>query len=126
MNLTDRYTRLLLGTLTLGALLVPATVAGAEPPEDEKAPPPPCQDDCPPDPNPECPEWGLSEECPVIVCYVDDPECPDDEPECPGDEDCPVLCVEDDPDCPPPGEDNDPDPEEPIDPSVPAYPTFTG
>lgn len=117
MTLTDRYTRLLFGTLTLGALLVPATVAGADPIDDEKAPPPPttecpeplatCEICLPGDPcfpvekNPDCPDFPADQECPEVYCIIDDPECPPEETE-------------------------DPDPETPVDEPVPADPNFTG
>ena len=135
MTLTDRLTRVLLSTMTIGAVLLPATVAAAQPapgPGDLTTPTTdPCEDlgTCEPDPDPECPPF-------VATCddITDDPCDPveddcSDEP-CPQDGDCPEPCPEDalcpapDPD-PHPEPEPDPDPES-YDPSVPARPTFTG
>lgn len=110
MDLTDRLTRALLGTLTLGAVLVPAAVAAgaaaAQPvPGGGGELTTPTTDPCgpdgclPPDPEPE-PE----PECPPFVATCGDvtgSQCdPVEEdcspgPECPADADCPDPCAED-------------------------------
>lgn len=134
MFLTDRtarLTRVLVGAMALGAVLVPATVAGAQTPDgggDEITSPTtdPCQvGPClPPEPpEPECPPF-------VATCdeLTSDPCNPAEEDCSPGPE-CP-----DDADCPGPGpEEPEPEPEpevqpepEPVDPAVPADPNFTG
>lgn len=140
---TPLLTRVLLGTLALGAVLVPTAtaaeatgVAGPPPgPTDELQPnPDPCgPDGClPPDPEPE-------PECPPFVATCDDvtsnPCNPIEEdcspgPECPDDADCPEPECPQDAQCPPPPE-PEPEPEvepdpEPVDPSLPADPNFTG
>jgi len=133
---TPLLTRVLLGALALGAVLVPTATADAQPvgPDDELAPPTdPCfPDGClPPDPEPECPPFVAtcgdmtSNPCnPIEEDCSPGPECPDDadcpEPECPQDTLCPVPPPE-----PEPEPEVDPDPE-PVDPSLPADPNFTG
>ncbi|HMG40851.1 MAG TPA: hypothetical protein VK611_05950 [Acidimicrobiales bacterium] len=130
MHLTDRLTRMLLGAMTLGAVLVPATVAAAEPPGPGDLTTPttdPCgPDGClPPEPEPE-------PECPPFVATCDDLTS---NPCDPVEEDCspdPEPCPQDaDADCPDPNPAPEPEPEvgpdpEPVDPSVPADPNFTG
>ena len=127
MDLTRRATRILLGAMTLGAVLVP-TVAAAQPtdPDGELTSPTtnPCEPDgcLPPDPEPE-PE----PECPPFVATCDDltsDPCNPIEEDCSPDEPCPQ-----DADCPAPDPDPEPQPEpqpEPVDPSLPADPNFTG
>lgn len=124
MNLTHRASRVLLGTLTLGAVLVPATIATALEPPDELTTPTtdPCwPDGClPPDPEPECPPFvATCDELTSDLCDPIEEDCSDDPgPECPQDADCPNPNPDPDPQV-------DPDPE-PYDPSVTAQPTFTG
>jgi hypothetical protein len=135
MDLTNRLTRILLGAMTLGVVLVPATVAGAEPPGGDgelttvTTEPDPCfPGPCEP-PEPECPPFVAtcddvtSDPCnPIEEDCSPGPECPQDadcpEPECPQDAVCPDPNPEPEPEV-------DPDPE-PVDPSVPADPNFTG
>ena len=105
MDLSNQLTRVLLGTLTLGAVLVPATLAAAEPPGGPGDLTTPTTDPDPdPDPDPECPPF-------VATCDLTADPCDPVEQDC-GDE---------------PEPDPDPDPEdEPFDEPVPADPTFTG
>jgi len=115
MHLTDRLTRILLGTMTLGAVLVPATVAAAQPPGPDDLTTP-TTDPCGPDGcfPPEPPE----PECPPFVATCDELTS---DPCDPVEENC---SPDPDPD-PDPEPEPEPDPE-PVDPSVPADPNFTG
>jgi hypothetical protein len=125
MHLTDRLTRMLLGTMTLGAVLVPATMAAAEPPGGPGDLTTPTTDPCGPDgclpPEPECPPFvATCDEMTSDPCNPVEEDCsPDPEP-CPQDAVCPDPNPE-----PEPEPEVDPDPE-PVDPSVPADPNFTG
>lgn len=134
MHLTDRLTRILLGTMTLGAVLVPATVAAAQPGPDDLTPPTlePCgPDGClpPPEPEPECPPFvATCEDMTSNPCNPAEEDCSPDP--CPQDAECPDPCPQD-ADCPDPNPEPEPEPEvdpdpEPVDPSVPADPNFTG
>lgn len=124
MNLTDRLTQLMLGTLVAGLTLAPATLAGAQPepggngdltseepcqPDWEPCgPSDPCEEDDECEPPAPCDDVGDGVECPTP------PESCDDEDECPDPE------TDQDPD-------PDPDPQtEPVDPPVVARPNFTG
>lgn len=116
MDLTDRFTRVLLGTLTLGAVLVPATVAAADPPGGPGDLTTPTTDPDPdPDPQPECPPFvATCDELTSDPCEPIEQDCGDDPEPCPQDADCPAP-------------EEDPDPEdEPVDEPVPADPNFTG
>jgi hypothetical protein len=139
MFLTDRLTRVLLGTLTLGAVLVPATVAGAQIPGGGGGhltdnPCNPAEEDCSPDdPEPECPPFVAT--CGDVTnnpCNPIEEDCSPG-PECPQDADCPEPECPQDALCPDPNPEPEPEPEpevhpqpEPVDPAVPADPNFTG
>ena len=120
MELTRRLTQVLLGTMTLGAVLVPATMVAAQPDPDGELTTPttdPCQlDGClppDPDPEPECPPFvAVCDELTSDPCNPIEEDCSPDPDPCPQDTECPV---------PPP----EPEPE-PVDPSLPADPNFTG
>ena len=144
MSLTDRLTRILLGTMTLGAVLVlvPATLAAADPPDGgggggfTTPTTDPCQvGPClPPEPpEPECPPFVAT--CGEVTGNPCDPVEEDCSPgpECPPDADCPEPECPQDALCPDPNPEPEPEPEpevhptpEPVDPSVPAVPNFTG
>jgi hypothetical protein len=143
-------TRVLLGTLALGAVLVPTAAADAQPvgpdmfpgvgalqADDELVPnPDPCgPDGClppepEPEPEPECPPFVFTcEDMSGSQCDPIEEDCSPG-PECPADADCPAPECPQDAQCPPPPEPEpepevDPDPE-PVDPSLPADPNFTG
>jgi hypothetical protein len=127
MHPTHRLTRILLGTMTLGAVLVPAGIAAAQPPGPDDELTTPTSDPCGPDgclppdpepePEPECPPFVAT--CGDLTGSLCDPSEEDCSPgpECPQDADCPVP--------PPPEPEPEVDPE-PVDPSLPAHPNFTG
>lgn len=132
-------TRVLLGAVALGAVLVPTATADAQPvdPTDELHPnPDPCgPDGClppepEPEPDPECPPFvAICGEMTGSQCDPIEEDCSPG-PECPDDADCPEPECPQDAQCPPPPEPEpepevDPDPE-PVDPSLPADPNFTG
>jgi hypothetical protein len=124
LNLTDptpRLVRLLVAAVTVGAVMVPAGLAGAQPPPgpgsitDDQCEP--TLEDCSPDTDPcaEEPEGGNEGECPEPCA---------EEPEGGNEGECPEPCLEE----PEGGEESEcPDPEpEPVDPPVDGDPNFTG